>query len=267
MPHPVNVVLLAALATTIAGCITDESVQTKSLTPLVQFMEQNGFTAFNPPRSGDGAGTIIQFNPQKEESVVFPAGKCFPLTPVPRVTNQVALLEAAYTLTSDNRLEFSLPLLAKQEIDLKGAIGNNGVKSVSIKFDGPVMQRITKGEAKDYIRTLQKTDTCVEEINRDGNLVVHTVLGSRGLEYTFNGEGGNKLALTAEILNSINMSASSSGQFKGAASLTFKAKDFEKGELMLLGYRTWRAADVPGALSANVEFVDLSKDDVKTLKK
>lgn len=36
---------------------------------------------------------------------------------------------------------------------------------------------------------------------------------------------------------------------------------------MLLGYRTWKAADVPGALKSNVEFIELSQVDVKALRR
>ena len=259
--------LSTALLLLLCGCGSDKEMIRKSQTPLLEYLDQNGFTAFNPPRAGDGAGTIIQFNQQKQESIVFPASKCFPATPVPRAENKVALLETEYTLTADNKLELSLPQLTKYQINLAASIGSNGVKSVSIKFDSPSIQRITKGEAKDYVRTLPKSDSCSEEIRRDGNLVVHTVLGARGLEYTFNGEGGTKLAVTAEILNSMKASPSTSQQFKGAASMKFKPENFDKGELMLLGYRTWKASEVPGALSTNVEFVDLTQVDVQTLKK
>lgn len=75
-----------------------------------------------------------------------------------------------------------MPQLTKYQIDLAASIGSNGVKSVSIKFDAPAVQRITRGEAKDYIRSLGENDSCIEEIRRDGNLVVHTVLGARGLK-------------------------------------------------------------------------------------
>lgn len=259
-----TMVMITSLVT---GCANDRNVIRNSQSPLFEYLEQNGFTAFNPPRSGDGVGTIVQFDQLKQETIVFPAEKCFPLAFVPRENNAVALLETEYTLASDNNVEFSLPQLTKYKVDLSGAIGNNGVKSVSIKFDAPTVQRITKGEAKDYIRSLPTQNSCVEEILRGSNFVVHSVLGARGFEYTFNGEDGSKLALTAEILQSIKASSSTSQQFKGASSLKFKAENADNGGIMLLGYRSWKAAEVPGALKSGIEFVDLSKSDMQILKK
>lgn len=250
-----------------AGCTTGAEFMKKSRSPLTAYIEDNGFTPFNPPRSGDGAGTIIQFNSQKEESIVFDAKKCFPRTSVPIETKDIAALEHEYTLRSDSKLELSLPVLAKYKVDVKGAIGSNGVKSVNIKFDAPVIQRIAKGYAKDYVRSLNPADTCVEEITRDSNLVIHSVLGARGVEYTFNGEGGNKLSLTAEILNSMKVNPETSQQFKGASSLKFKVDNTDKDQLMLFGYRAWRATEVPGALKSSVELLDLSREDMKAFKK
>lgn len=93
------------------------------------------------------------------------------------------------------------------------------------------------------------------------------MLGAKGVEYTFNGESGNKLSLTAEILNSIKVNPQTSQQFKGSSSLKFRVEDADKGQLMLFGYRVWRAAEVPGALESDLELLELSRDDMKALEK
>lgn len=142
--HFINVLGAVFAIVLFAGCTTDAEIMKNARSPLTTYIEDNGFTPFNPPRSGDGAGTIIQFNSQNEESIVFDAKKCFPRTSVPMKTKNIATLEHEYTLGSDSKLELSLPVLAGYKVDLKGAIGSNGVKSVNIKFDAPVTQRITK---------------------------------------------------------------------------------------------------------------------------
>ena len=250
----------------IGGCETDRSINRDATSPLTAYLAEQGFTSFRPPRAGDGVGSIIRFD-QQQESIIYPATKCFPITKVPAVANAIAALDIEYTVSSSQQLELSLPQLSKYKVDLAATVGKNGVRAINVRLIKPTVVRITRGEAKDYVRTLTNGDSCVEEIRRPGNLVIHSALTVEGVEYTFVGESSTKVALDVAILNTIKASPELAQQVKGKASIKFMPEGNDQGRSMLRGYRSWRAADVPGALTTDVELLELSAKDVETVRK
>jgi hypothetical protein len=248
----------------LVGCATEKDIIRAPESPLNSYMEKYGFTAFTPFREGDGAGTIVSFDSQKRESIIFSPANCLKPDAVKPGASGVALLAQEYTTTSSEQLELTLLQLTKYQVNVAGAIGQNGVRSVSIKLIDPVTQRIERGVAKDFTRSLKKDSSCYEEVVRDGNLVIHTVLGARGVEYSFNGEGNQKLNLSVAILETIKLGPDISEKFKNKAGLQLLA---DPNKLMLFGYRAWIAKDVPNALQEGAELVALEKADIESLKR
>lgn len=258
-----RLLLLAGFASA-SGCA---NVPKTAISPLSQYMSTYDFELFSPPRSGDGIGTIIKFE-AAQESIVFRRDRCLPAPQVPSLdegARSVAMLQGSYEIDQSATLELGISraLMTKAlgaPIDLSTAIGTNGIKKIKIAFVEPYRDAIEKGRAKDVVRAYAKGHTCLEEFARSGNLVIHTVLGAKGIQYSFVGEGGNSVQITAALLDQLKVSPEFKNKWNGQLG-------FDVAGDVLIGYRAWKAMEVSGAFDNPLELIDLSSTDVSTLKK
>lgn len=245
---------VAAAAALVCGLLAGCPGPIKSAkTPLTEYVQSNNFEVFDPPRSADGLGTIIQFK-NAQESVVFRRDRCLPPDKIPSLPpedRRIGALEGAYEIATDAKLELTLSRALMQSafsvpVDIGAAFGASGVKKVKISFVEPYRDAIERGAAKDLVRALPKQNSCREEFLRPGNFVIHTVLGAKGIKYEFIGTDDKGVAITAEILDKIKASPELRAKWSGALGISVDGD-------ILIGYRAWVASEVPGALEQQIE--------------
>ena len=250
----------------VVGCASNKG--NEGVKSLQEYVEKNGFTAFTPPRDADGIGTVISFDKKNQETIVSSRQKCLPASDVPSLDpkkQSVALLSGEYEISNNNELELGISRVLSKNIlgsplDLSGAIGRNGIRKIEVQFIEPFRDRIERIDAKDYIRKLADDDSCLEEFKRDTNYLIHTVLGAKGMKYSFIGESGKKIAITADIADVVKLDESYASKLDGKLG-------FEIEGNILIGYRIWDVKGVPGAFGGDFLFRSIPRDEVKELKK
>jgi len=247
-----NLVILVCMLI-LSGCAHD------SVGPLKKYLEQHNYTSFNPPRSADGAATIVDFK-NGSESLVARAKQCLLSTSDIKVDRRdVAIAKTSYELTTDYGLELSLPKAILKDVDLAAAIGRNGVEKVSIALEKPFEDTISRYDVIQYLSTLAQNTTCFELFSDDDNLLLNQVLGVKGIEYSFQDKNNTVIRLTAEILNSINVSPALTAGYVGKSSLSVDQE-------VLIGYRAWQITESAGVIGSPLDIEELSSENIEDLR-
>jgi len=252
-------ILVAVLSiTAVLGC-AQTPVLLDAESQFEAYVRSSKFTAFVPPRDGDGAGSIVSFR-RGEEGIVASPADCFRPERVVPSTQQVGVLDSEYELTTNDKIIIGLPGAFKTRLDLNADLSRAGVKRVKYRLLKPYTTRITLISARNYFNTLPDGDPCRKLVDDDGNLLLHTVLGAKGIEYSFYGEKDAKMKLTAEILGLLKAEPDLASKYNGTSSL-------QLNENMLLGYRAWQLTEIKGfATASGKDFVELSPEEVERLR-
>lgn len=237
-----------------------------SQTPLDKIVKAHGYTMFNPLRSYDGVGTIISFD-NKKETTVASKKTCLPDNEVPTLTKKdqaIALLSGSYSITKLNKTDFGFANdITKKKIDQKfnisGVIKLDSVKSIEVKWIAPFGDRIERIKVKDYARSLDEGNSCLEELVRKDNLIIHSVIGAEGISYKFIGNENKEIKINAKILKILNGGHEFNQKWDGKFGFEIKSR-------MLIGYRAWKASTVRGALKNDIMLRDISKKEISILK-
>jgi hypothetical protein len=247
----------------VGGCghtpVGPTPVLTQAESQFEAYVRNSSFTVFVPPRDGDGTGSVVSFNDRREESIVASATDCFKPDRVIPASSRVVVLDSEYELTTNDKVMLGLPALFKSKVDFSADLGNTGVRKVKYKLVEPYTTRITLISARNYFRQLAADDPCRKLVDNQGNLLIHMVLGAKGVEYSFYGENDAKLTINAEILKVLKVEPQFASKYNGTSSIKLDSN-------MLLGYRAWQLLDVKGIVAGGKDFVELTPVDVERMR-
>jgi len=225
--------------------------------PLEGEIKALKFTPFQPPRGGDGAGTVVSFNWRGEES---PIAKSDCLVRSKNALERVPIgtMVTSYSLTNGGGFEFDLGKIWSNYVQLDAAFRLKEVKSIKVSLYEPFTEKIFLEPTKALIKSMTNSDSCFAHVDKKA-LILHTVLGAKGVSYEFIGEGGQNLKLNATIMKQIGLKPNLQSDYQGKASLNIKQE-------MLLGYRAWRVKTVRGVITPDTELEELMPKEVETLR-
>ena len=230
-----------------------------SLQQAAQFKEallQSHFKAFEPLRSNNGVGAIVSFDKNGLETIVTRPGTCLPVSQVPPERGDAAVVEVEFTATRADDASVNLSKYMTRGVDVAAALVQGEVSSIRFRLISPFQYTITAFDARKYIRSLKPGSPCIAEFKRQGNLVIHSVLGARGVEYRFFDQKSQQVSLTAKMLNLMGLSGNIARAQQGKAALVFNDKE------LLLGYRAWVAKEVDNLAGSGIQLMDLDVDEI-----
>lgn len=254
-----SLVLMSALLAT--ACTTTDTVLPQAESQFESYLRTMRFTRIVPPRSGDGAGTIISFDQKGEESIEASAAQCFTPRSVVPERYPTAAFDSEFTLTTNDTVALTLPAILKTKLDLQANLSGAGVKKVTFRLIEPSETRITRLQAAELYEALPSDSLCKKYVDADRNLVIHTVLGAKGISYSFYGSNDTKIALTADLLNVVKAEPTLVSKYQGQSSLQVTGRD-----IMFVGYRAWKAAEVKGLVAGGTVFEEATPDDIDRLR-
>lgn len=254
----VRILCAVVVSALLSGCQHTPVLQDAE-SQLDAYVRASNFTLFVPPRDGDGAGSVVSFNDHREESIVASPADCFKPERVVPATQRVAVLDSDYELTTNDKVVMGLPALFKSRLDLHADLSRAGVAKVKYRLIEPYTTRITLVAARNYWRSIPADDACRKLVESDDNLLIHTVLGAKGIEYSFYGSNDAKMSVTAEILDVLKAEPTLASKYAGTSSIQLK-------DDMLLGYRAWQLVTVKGVVAGGREFIELSPADIERLR-
>lgn len=227
---------------------------------LRSYITKELFTPFIPPRSGDGAGTIISFDSRGVETIVASVENCFsPLTVIPH-QETILVLQNQLDLSNDDKIALSLPAAVGRKIDFNASLAGNGVAKVKFQLIEPFKIHITLFDAQTFVQQLPPSSRCRQILSNPDNLIVHTVLGAKGIEYSFYDKNDTKLVLTANLLSALKVDPTLTRTSEGTSSLSLKDRD------MLFGYRAWKGTFFSGFGESGVKLTSLRPEEIESIR-
>ena len=234
-----------------------------SLQQAAQFKEallQNHFKAFEPLRSNNGVGAIVSFDKNGLETIVTRPGACLPVNQVPPERGDAEMMAVDFTATRSDDASVNLSRYMTRGVDVAAALAQGEVSSIRFRLISPFQYTITALDARKYIHSLKPGSPCLAEFKREGNLVIHSALGARGVEYRFFDQKSQQISLTAKMLNMMGLSGNLARAHTGKAALVFNDKE------LLLGYRAWVAKEVDNLAGSGIQLMDVDVDDILMLQ-
>jgi hypothetical protein len=155
------------------------------------------------------------------------------------------------------------------EVDLSAAFEQNNIDRISLKWVDPYRDRIERIAARRHIASLDPESYCSKALSAEKNLIIHSVIGAKGISYTFESKSGDLIELNAEILSQIGIPASSTRISETEAGISVKGD-------ILLGYRAWIASNAWGASdttpagtlgSESLELKELDNEEVAWIRR
>jgi len=239
-------IFLAALGLSLlAGCETYKSKETYKI------VEEYNYVPFDPPRTGDGVGTIINIE-GGQELVIASKNTCLPDSDIKAERFNAVIPE--YNIKSSNSGDVGLVF---DKFDVNGVFQDTRVSEVEVKLINPFEERIEALHVIDYFkkRKANPEDSCVSLFEEDGNLIIKRVLGAQGIEYKFLNNSGTVINVDADLLSNIAIGADLNVEKTINKSLKIKHEVY-------LGYRLWQPKLGPAVISEGIDLHDISVGDV-----
>jgi hypothetical protein len=237
------------------GCGTGQGPGGQIVTPLSQYIRQYKFTPFDVPRDGDGDGTVIAFN-NGQETIVAGPNECLSPTSIARDQSNVFLVDMEYEVTRNAKLELQAAKVLESSVDIGGAFNDERVKKVKVRWVDPFRRRITELGRDTYLKQLPKDSACHRVLTDKRNLIIHTILGANGVEYSFIGENDSAVSLDAKLLDQMNLGGQLRSQFEGKGSLVVSRPVF-------MGYRAWKGSPASGFAVSTIEITELEPSEIE----
>ena len=241
----------------LAGCGTNVIVPNDELTEE-HFIGVYKFSPFNPPRDADGVGTVITFDDNGQESIVYRASSCIDPASVHASIANVAIPNRQYNITSKNVLEWDLSAKMGFNLNLTGIVKGDEVVRVKFRLVNPTVTSIEMGTTRRFIASLDE-DTCLSELLNSRNLIVHSVLSAEAIEYTFTDEYNNRIDVQAKLVGEEGAQVTRDVSFSEDKAIVLNKK-------MFFGYRAWFALELSGLLGDRVDLERLTVTEVEAMR-
>lgn len=241
--------LLFFIGTMMVGCSTPHG-------GLNGYLGKFGYTAFNLPRAGDGVGTIIDFK-NRSESIVARGNECFLKANRDAITTRiVAAADLESKVDWAAGASFNVPKAVIEYVDVAGLAKASGAKSVKVSLREPFEQYISRLQFEAYINSIDASDSCKPLISDPDNLLIYQVLGAKGITYQFGDSSDNSIALTAKILDQVNLNPELRRTSQNAGKI-------ETNEILLIGYRAWIVTKPSGVIGTGMSVKEINKKEVE----
>jgi hypothetical protein len=231
---------------------------------LKQFVADHKYEPFAIPRNNWGAGTVISFDEDGSENIIWRNNECLSFTNQDNITSgsipdidssDISLASSKYMLSSDATIELGLGKTISPELKLEAALSDNRIKSIEISINGPTESTVSDGRIKQRIKDLSITgNTCVDDIFAEDVYVIDRILALDGFSYSFKTSSKSNIALDIKLMKKIQLAPDLYKGFKGKYSLYSQ-------EYRMVGYRLFKLHIEGGLVEGNLitTRVDVSK--------
>ncbi len=220
-------------------------------------LQSAGYTAIYPPRSGDGAGTVLAFDGSGNEIVVLDGRSCVPKLMPTRQT--VTLLSRMQTYQVGASLMARAGGLLKGKVDINGIVEGSKDKLVSFAANDVFTDRYETARWRAEILKLSPDSMCFKVMTSDKHMLVFQAIGAKGARLLLTDKSGAGLKFTAEVLKLGSVSPALAAQVEGLSDLVIESP-------MFIGYRAVQFKYLPGLFEPDVEVRELDLADIEAIR-
>lgn len=223
--------------------------------PINEYFKSMAFTPFTPPNDILTPMSIISY--KKGQEVKAFSNDCEPKIIARIEESKTALLKSTITIKNDNDLDILLSPEILKVIDLKTALKDSIVKEISIEFIDPYIKVVSAVKGKEQI--LSSTKECIEQSKIKSNVIIHQVLGSKGLKFTFLSNGSKKITLTAKQAEIIGITPKFKQSLTGKSEINIDIN-------MLYAYKGFDKQISSSLFEDDFIFIEMDSNNIEKLK-
>lgn len=196
---------------------------------LQNFVAQSKFEPFDVPRANWGVGTVISFNEDGSDNIIWKNRECLKLVHQKSVgageeydieTTAISLPTSRYVIDKNATLEFSLAKIFSPTTNVKAALQDSRVAHIEIDFSNPVTDNVSDGVVEAKIKQLSiQNNACVDKIFEPGVYMIDEVISLTRFSYRFLDKQNDVISLDAGLVNKMNVASSASQAFIGSSEL------------------------------------------------
>lgn len=243
----------------LASCKGSPTIIPEQQKDIKQFISYYGYTPFQYANSTYDPLTIMKLSRGASREIIADPEDCVEMNN-PRLVSKgdVALLKTSYTVDSEQNASLVVPKELLRFLDLSSSFQNSKFRKVNIELVDPFVNYVSRIRAQRVFR--EAPDDCKDVASNQDNLIIHGVVGAKGVKYTIELDRETQGEFKARILDKIEANSDFSTKIDAEGSIIVDKQ-------MYFGYTAFKGRFESG-MGANGEFevLEISKDQVSQVK-
>lgn len=253
-----KLIFIFFFAATLVACVSKKS-GLESTKLLHEDLIKLGYEPIIPPSTILEPGTVIGYIDNVE--VIKATRESCSTEFIRKKTHPTQIANKIYTVNSSNVADLTLSELSRYDIDLKALLTLKNIGKVTYQFIAPFIWSVDEITAEKHFKN--SPEGCMTRAGAEGNVIIHQVIGAKGLKLAFFDKSDNKITAKAELLELVDANGSSN------------KVSVENGEIiddqeLFYGYRVFEGfygAGLSDMEKRNSFYVKYANEKIKQLKK
>ncbi|MDI1256709.1 MAG: hypothetical protein PSV16_11470 [Flavobacterium sp.] len=225
---------------------------------LNQFLKTYGFAPFKYSNASYGPLTIMKFSKNQDNEIIANPEDCIVINDLTFSSDEsIYLLKTSYTIRDSVQAKALLPAGVLKQISFDAGFKNSSYKTIEIELIEPFINYVSTVKARNLFN--ESSTECKKEIINKNNLVIHKIIGARGIKYKFKNENGTSANLNLEIINKITVSPDFKRQLESNGEIISNQK-------MYLGFTAFKGRLLSGMVDdGNIDAIELNENEIKEI--
>lgn len=218
------------------------------------FLKAYKFTQFVPSNQIVEPLSIMTKNDGFQEFVAFPEDCSWSIEPN-IVLSKTLLTSLNKRVDKYTNLDLNVSKDILRSASLLAILEYSKIESVNLEFIAPYLKVVSRISAQETFNS--GSEVCKNAAENESNIVIHQLLGVKGVKFSFIGTDGKKVGFDAEFLKNANLKGEIRREAESNGSVTIN-------ENLYIGFRAFSGQLARGALSDRVAFTILDPKEVDT---
>tara|TARA_B100000749_G_scaffold270157_1_gene249657 strand:+ start:2942 stop:3718 length:777 start_codon:yes stop_codon:yes gene_type:complete len=249
----ISIIFSSVAVFTIYGCQSNPPQE--QVVAFEDFLSQYKFNQFLPANNVAEPLSVMRSINGYQEFVSFPDDCSW--TVIPNVKSSgtfVVTLKKRNVNSSELNTYFVNDYL--RNANFSAILSYSDVESIELEFIDPYVRLVSRTSAQKTFNS--GSEVCKKAASNKRNIVIHQLLGVKGVKFNFVGSDGGSVNLNAEMTEKANLTGKIKREAEASGTISIE-------EDLYVGYRAFSGQLAAGALGDRVAFTILDPEEVKSI--